>query len=507
MNEVLVRRPVFPSDFRTLFRTLARCAVASSFGFASASCSSSPDGSSHLPGTAGGPQSEMMNDASAGAGGSGGLDEPMPPDARVPMMITDAGGPIDAGPALPGPWVELQCDGDMYPLEKTSMPLPADSLAMYTPYFAGEQVGDIPPDLYERVLYGEHCSGAGDKTACLATVDQVIADSTCTAEPCRKVLIATSGDAVTRAEAGAALKMLLGGVDTEVEAAIAALLSDFLVMCWSTVEHEGETIDTYGTRVRAIEGGYEVDTQFNCYGARVQGTASVDANANVVVHVNPGICIGRRPDGLVAADPCTARGELGAYFAENARLEAASVFAFEQLARDLERLHAPRELIVLALRSALEEVGHVRTVGALAERFGGQPSVPEIAPPPAREAFAIALENAVEGCVRETYGALLACYQAQAALDPHVRAAMTQIAEDETRHAELSWRIAAWLEPQLSEREQAAIQLARRAAYVALHGELTASISDDARRLIGLPDEAVSRSLLAQLDSAIGLQA
>jgi hypothetical protein len=183
------------------------------------------------------------------------------------------------------------------------------------------------------------------------------------------------------------------------------------------------------------------------------------------------------------------------------------VFAFEQLARDLERLHAPRELVRLALSAALDEVGHARTMHALAERFGGQRVVPEIAAPAPRDALAIALENAVEGCVHETYSALLACYQAQAARDPHVRAAMTQIAEDETRHAQLSWQIAAWLEPKLSDDQRTAVSLARRAAYQRLSTELGPRLPRTAMQLVGLPDEATSLALLHQLGAALALNA
>jgi hypothetical protein len=59
--------------------------------------------------------------------------------------------------------------------------------------------------------------------------------------------------------------------------------------------------------------------------------------------------------------------------------------------------------------------------------------------PPARSLEELAVENAVEGCVRETYGALTAIWQARTAKDPSVAAAVRRIARDETRHAALSW--------------------------------------------------------------------
>jgi hypothetical protein len=102
---------------------------------------------------------------------------------------------------------------------------------------------------------------------------------------------------------------------------------------------------------------------------------------------------------------------------------------------------------------------------------------------------------------------LVACYQASTALDADVRDAMLQIADDETGHAELSWRVAQWLEPQLTEDQQVAVEAARLAAFKQLEGELSAGLSAPARELIGMPDELVSTALLHQLGSALAMQA
>ena len=53
----------------------------------------------------------------------------------------------------------------------------------------------------------------------------------------------------------------------------------------------------------------------------------------------------------------------------------------------------------------------------------------------------IALENATEGCVRETYGALVAHRQANIATDRSIRCMMQTIATDETNHAGLAWDV------------------------------------------------------------------
>ena len=143
--------------------------------------------------------------------------------------------------------------------------------------------------------------------------------------------------------------------------------------------------------------------------------------------------------------------------------------------------------------------------GELARRFGAEPQPARVAASRARGAFEIALENAIEGCVRETYGALLAHHQAQAAQDPQVRAAMQHIAEDETRHAELSWRIARRLEPRLSKAEQQALVQARAAALAQLFSGLDVAFTPDEARAIGWPAPAVGARMLERLGASLGI--
>jgi len=56
----------------------------------------------------------------------------------------------------------------------------------------------------------------------------------------------------------------------------------------------------------------------------------------------------------------------------------------------------------------------------------------------------VALTTLVEGCIGETLAALDAGEGASSATDPHVRAALSTIARDEARHAELAWRFLDW---------------------------------------------------------------
>ena len=60
---------------------------------------------------------------------------------------------------------------------------------------------------------------------------------------------------------------------------------------------------------------------------------------------------------------------------------------------------------------------------------------PRVEALPTRALGVVAIENAVEGCVRETFGALIASWQAEHARDPGIKRLMRSIARDETRHA------------------------------------------------------------------------
>jgi hypothetical protein len=213
--------------------------------------------------------------------------------------------------------------------------------------------------------------------------------------------------------------------------------------------------------------------------------------------------VGRRPQGLQAGAPIRMPTALGTYFANTAQLEAASVFAFERLTRELSQLAAPDALILASAAAALDEVRHSQLVTELARRYGAEPSAPQVRDPGQRTCFEIALENAVEGCVRETYGALVAHHQAALAQDPAVMSAMTRIAEDETRHAELAWRVADWLEPRLTAAERAQLAEARAAAFAQLRNELTLEgLSAQESAALGWPSAQVAAGMLGLLAAA-----
>jgi hypothetical protein len=207
---------------------------------------------------------------------------------------------------------------------------------------------------------------------------------------------------------------------------------------------------------------------------------------------------GRRPAGLhgVGGDPYASVAD---YFAIAAHLEAAAVLAFERMGADLARHGAPAVLLARVRRAAREERQHVVVTSALARRFGGEPLPAHTDSVVERSLFDIALENVVEGVVRETYGAAVALFRAQRAEDRVIRRALTGIAADECRHAELSWALHEWIGKRLTKDEQAALEQARLEAIETLRRSLDAEPHDDLARLVGVPSASDAAYLHGRL--------
>jgi len=253
----------------------------------------------------------------------------------------------------------------------------------------------------------------------------------------------------------------------------------------------GNAAPVAGTALPVETCGAICSSNFGC-------TVSSVTDSTATVQCQPGCVVGRRPAGLGGPGTCDTRAA-GSYFADIAHLEAASVTAFRVL-RDELRLHgAPKKLVRAAARAARDEIRHARATGALARRFGAQPRVPVIAAVNPRSLEAIAVENAVEGCVRETYGALLATRQAELATDLVVRAAMMRIARDETRHASLSWQVGCWLETRLAPAAKRNVARAKLAAAAELVGALANEPEVSFAALAGLPSAAEATRLATQM--------
>ena len=219
------------------------------------------------------------------------------------------------------------------------------------------------------------------------------------------------------------------------------------------------------------------------------------ANGRATVECTYGSrCIGgRMTDGLVA--PELPGDMLGAFFARCAWLEAASIRSFERLARELEDHGAPDELVRVARTAAKDEARHARAVGRLAEKYGAKVPRVEHRDTATRPLETIALENATEGCVGETYGALLAYWQADHASDSDVREAMSAIAPDELSHAALAWAIAAWAETRLDREASDRVRAARESAVLDLAHDPDPRLAD----IAGIPDAESMRAMIGAM--------
>jgi hypothetical protein len=238
--------------------------------------------------------------------------------------------------------------------------------------------------------------------------------------------------------------------------------------------------------------------------SRAEPRASTDqAGADDDGHAARDACTGRRPAGLHSHSRDRGQSKLGDYLAHCAHLEGASVFAFERLACELNAHGAPLELVDEAISARGDEVRHTLAIGQLARMLGGEPVTPAIASLPLRTLEVIARENAVEGCVRETYGALLGGYQAEHAHNAMLRAALAEIAEDELRHAAFAHRVQRWIMSRLDQGARQRVRHAQQRAVFELAAEAAVASDPELRLTAGLPSPAMARVLIDELSRAL----
>jgi rubrerythrin len=409
------------------------------------------------------------------------------------------------GPDLTG-YEPLACDEGRLSLRGMQLAQPVDGVQLRSfSCFAPEQ------PRRDQVLstLGTPCSGAADAAACQRELEALAPMSafrmTGTDMCHEEYLASTRGDVVEAHTRPFTVLALLGAVDTPQEAGLMARFADYRLACGS-VEHGGVKAlpgggwSVIGTRGFACGAGTALTRHFLHVSA---GGEVTEERSEVLQRGSPGCVVGRRPVGLLGARGARCLDALGEHFAQSARLEAASVTAFLRLRAELALHGAPRHLQRWATRSAREEVEHTRVTRRLARRFGARPEAPEVEPLPLRPLAEVALENAVEGCVRETYGALVGHHQARHAEDAEVREAFGRIAEDETRHAALSWQVHAWAQGRLSRRERAILRDAQRQAVDALRREVAEPVDAALVREAGVPDPAQAAALLGTLEGSL----
>jgi len=207
---------------------------------------------------------------------------------------------------------------------------------------------------------------------------------------------------------------------------------------------------------------------------------------------------GRRPSGVAAARVRTTEPLLD-HVARIALLEALSVGAFAQLSSDLRR-HAPQFLPRIA-RAQQDERRHARRARTLLRALGGSPLRTPRVPRVERTLAEVALDNGIEGCVHETFGAALASIQARRAGSAPLRRFFAAIAGDEIEHAALSWDLHDALGARLRPHVRAQIATSQRRAIESI--EQMPQLAERLRVTVGAPTVEERRSLLTVLRASI----
>ncbi len=239
-------------------------------------------------------------------------------------------------------------------------------------------------------------------------------------------------------------------------------------------------------------------------GAQATGGPSTATVEGTCSFMGGEICEGRRHASWGDVKPALERSARGRWFARAAANEAASVHSFRCLSRELRSTPLGHLFSGRLRRAARQEVRHARLMRARARSHGAEVVGRSFHAPAERALIDIALENAREGCVNETYAALVALHQSAHALDAELRDEFLEIALDETAHADLAWRMHEALLFELQPSEATAVQTALRDALDALHNTPQGTVLALAeRRHLGLASPEVDHHLRHELVLAL----
>lgn len=198
---------------------------------------------------------------------------------------------------------------------------------------------------------------------------------------------------------------------------------------------------------------------------------SVGGGARLLPTFGVGACTPGRPVRNARGEPCmsdlgengvaTATGcdpELGRAWSESMQHEQDSVFAFLQLAVELDAAGAPPALVERALASAGDEIIHALLCAHLAARFrfGADAAARATVRPRTPADWArpclprlsalrrLAAESVLDGCLNEGIAAAEALEGAAQSRDTETRRILQRIAKDEKRHEALAWDVLGW---------------------------------------------------------------
>jgi hypothetical protein len=369
--------------------------------------------------------------------------------------------------------------------------------------------GGCPAPLGEAAL-GNPCAKAsdakacGEQLACLFTPTSEWKPAGGNVQPHHYYFIAGKDGVLSAITTRVQLLAMLGSVDTQAKAILlSALDAGFRaqVVAYRALASGDHEVIVKGGGPCAGEPEYEKKILVTKTGV------VTELQKNVSTVTPTGCAEGRRPTGLVDCPVGGINVGIGEYLAEAAHLEAAAVAAFAQMIASLRDMGAPASLVAAAESARRDEVRHARAMTRLAAGYGHTPKRVELAPFHGHSIESLALENIVEGCVRETYSAVRAGWQAAHAEDAGIRAVFQAIAAEEAQHAELSWNLAAWLDTQLDASARARVQLAHDEAIEALRRELRTAPHTSVQTLAGMPSVPVALRLLDEMVGQLAMAA
>jgi hypothetical protein len=142
------------------------------------------------------------------------------------------------------------------------------------------------------------------------------------------------------------------------------------------------------------------------------------------------------------------RARCAEHWTRMAQMEHASIAAFARFSLELLALGAPADLVADAARAMSDEQRHAMRCFALASAYAGDTLGPEalsidgaLVTPTLESVLETTL---LEGCIGELVATAEARESAGLARDPFVRRTLSEIADDESRHAALGWRFLGW---------------------------------------------------------------
>jgi len=476
-------------------------------GGAARDSAGSDSGGAGSVGTGAGGSGGRVQTAGSGAGGTGAAA------GAIQVGAAGVGGTGVGGTGVGGTGAGGQGAGGSYsrPSKPTcddnglvnfvdglNLPTAVDFLGVYLNQSAG-----VTGTLYES--NGTPCAGAADQAACKATLvsgaplmgftQYYLMNTTPRLGSYAYMYLAyTRGDSVGFVSDRAQLNTLLGPIDTANEAGVVFLSMGVAPECTAIAE----TDDAYYFAAHSLGAPCSIQPQ----GVQFSVTHAGAVSTVLVGTAMP--CVGRRPDGLLEPRSRCAN-PLGDYYASVAHLEQAAVMAFAVIERELARFGAPQDLRDRASRAGADEIRHARRMAQLAQSLGAQVPTTHAAPSGERSLLAAALENAVEGCVREAWGALSAHYQSATARDPEAQRIWHEIAVDETEHAELSLALHEWYLRQLTSEERAEVAAALERARLQLRVELAVAVPPHAAVVYGagVPDPICAVALFNELETQV----